>query len=234
LSTQDSPEKIDKDSLPRLVILISGGGGLMKRTLSLCRSSIVPAITDRVISSRPDNKGIRIAQELGATAHVVNRKDYKGVADFSEAVWRIIDKQNHIFGVLMLGWLPLLHIPDQWKNRVINTHPSLLPLFGGKGMFGHKVHEAVLKTGVFVTGFTFHFVDHIYDHGPIIHQSPVEVRADDTPSSLEQRVIHAQHSMLPELLRLWVTGTLRIEEGKIMGAPPPRWFPAKSYQEVEL
>jgi phosphoribosylglycinamide formyltransferase-1 len=108
-----------------------------------------------------------------------------------------------------------LDVPDRWAGRVMNVHPALLPAFGGKGMYGHFVHEAVLRHGCRVTGATVHFVDNEYDHGPIVLQKAVEVLADDTPDSLAERVQGAEREIYPEAVRLFAAGRLRIEGRRV-------------------
>lgn len=214
-------------SVPQLGILISGQGGLMQRAIRLCQTGHIPARVAVVISSRVDNEGIATAQNMGVAVETVARSTFKDTASFSAQVWATVNKYTPLFGVLMLGWMPLLNIPPEWTNRVINTHPSLLPAFGGKGMYGQNVHQAILTAGVKVTGFTFHFVDNIYDHGPIIYQAGVEVVDGDTAETLEQRVISAQHTALASVLTAWVTNNLKISNDRVAGAPPAQWVSAR-------
>ena len=99
--------------------------------------------------------------------------------------------------ICLAGFLSLYTIPDHYLGRVINIHPALLPSFGGKGMYGHFVHEAVLKTGCKVSGCTVHFTDNVYDHGPIIIQRTVPVLDDDTPDTLAARVFEEEKNRVP-------------------------------------
>ncbi len=103
----------------------------------------------------------------------------------------------------MLGWLHHIDIPRPWAGRVINVHPSLLPKFGGRGMWGRHVHEAVLSAGERVTGFTFHVATDEYDAGPILHQERVPVLKDETVQTLRSRVIDAQHRAIVPFLNDW-------------------------------
>jgi folate-dependent phosphoribosylglycinamide formyltransferase PurN len=97
----------------------------------------------------------------------------------------------------MAGFLQLLRIPDDFAGRVMNIHPALLPAFGGTGMYGRRVHERVLASGVTFSGATVHYVDEEYDHGLIIAQWPVPVRPGDTPDALAARVLAVEHRLLP-------------------------------------
>ena len=117
--------------------------------------------------------------------------------------------------VCLAGFLQLLPIPDDFRGRVMNIHPALIPAFCGKGFYGHRVHEAVLASGVKFSGCTVHFADNEYDHGPIISQSPVPVFADDTPDSLAARVFTEECEAYPEAIRLYAEGKLRIEGRRV-------------------
>jgi phosphoribosylglycinamide formyltransferase-1 len=121
----------------------------------------------------------------------------------------------------MGGFLKHVRIPPDFENRVLNIHPSLIPAHCGKGMYGMKVHEAVLAAGETVTGCTVHFVDDEYDHGPIILQRQVPVLPGDTPQSLQARVFAAECQAYPEALRLIAAGRVRVRAGQVEILPPP-------------
>lgn len=121
--------------------------------------------------------------------------------------------------VVLAGYLKFLLVPDDFKDRVLNIHPSLIPSFCGKGMYGRLVHEQVLARGVKVSGATVHFVDNIYDNGPIILQKVVPVYSDDTVDSLSDRVLlEAEFPAYPEALRLISEGRVRIINHPTTGA----------------
>ena len=115
----------------------------------------------------------------------------------------------------MAGFLQLLRIPDDFSGRVMNIHPAVLPSFGGQGMYGRHVHEAVLEYGAKLSGCTVHFADNDYDHGPVILQRAVEVRDDDTPDSLAERVFEAECEAYPEAIRLFAEGKLHLIGRKV-------------------
>jgi phosphoribosylglycinamide formyltransferase 1 len=179
----------------RFTILISGGGGLMRRVIECSRGAGCPFTVSGVIASR-DCPGVHKARELGADAAVV---PYCDAESFSEALFERIDGD----AILLLGFLHLLHIPPEWTGRVINIHPSLLPKFGGRGMYGRRVHEAVLAAGEAETGSTIHLADEAYDRGEILDQVRVPVLPGDTAESLETRVIAAQHEQIVPFLHRW-------------------------------
>src|SRR5205085_1928091 len=120
--------------------------------------------------------------------------------------------------VCLAGYLQLLEVPPDFANRVLNIHPSLLPAFGGPGMYGRHVHEAALAYGVKVSGCTVHFADNAYDHGPVVLQRPVPVRDDDTPESLAARVFAEECEAYPEAIRLFAAGRLRVEGRRVVVA----------------
>lgn len=113
------------------------------------------------------------------------------------------------------GFLRLLRIPPRWENRVMNIHPALLPKFGGKGMYGDRVHAAVLAAGEKESGCTVHFADAAYDRGPILVQKRVPVLPDDTVDTLAARVFEAECEAYPEAVRLFGEGRIRVEQGKV-------------------
>ena len=117
--------------------------------------------------------------------------------------------------VAMAGFLKLAPVPDDFAGRVVNIHPALIPAFCGPGMYGDRVHQAVLDAGVKVTGCTVHFVDNEYDHGPIIWQQPVPVFDDDTADTLAKRVFEVEKEAYPHVLKLLAAGRIKLEGGRV-------------------
>jgi folate-dependent phosphoribosylglycinamide formyltransferase PurN len=118
--------------------------------------------------------------------------------------------------VCFAGWLHLLPIADDFRLKVLNIHPSLLPAFGGKGMYGHRVHEAVLAYGAKVSGCTVHYADDTYDTGPILVQKCVPVEEGDDPDTLAARVFTAECEAYPEAIRLIAAGRVRVEGRRVV------------------
>ena len=112
----------------------------------------------------------------------------------------------------MGGFLRRVNVPDDFANRIINIHPSLIPVFSGKGYYGMRVHEAVIAAGAQQSGCTVHFVDNIYDHGPIIAQQSVPVLSDDTPQDLQRRVFEAECGLLPQVINLIAAGRVSVDD----------------------
>jgi phosphoribosylglycinamide formyltransferase-1 len=186
---------------PRLAVLISGGGTTMVNLQSCITAGTLRARIVQVISSRPDVKGIERANALRLPLAIVNRKDHADTASFSTAVFGLIRAANADY-VCLAGFLSLLSIPNDYARKVLNTHPSLLPSFGGKGMFGRHVHEAVLAHGCKVSGCTVHFADQHYDTGPIIVQRTCPVLETDTPDTLAARVFEQECAAYPHAINL--------------------------------
>jgi len=204
----------------RLGVLISGTGRTLANLLRAATTGDIPAQVCLVVSSRRDAPGNEIAREHGVPLVVVDARDVRGVEAFSRAVYQALDRYR-VDLVAMAGFLRRLSIRPDYVGRIMNIHPSLLPLFGGKGMYGQRVHQAVLAAGVKVSGCTVHFVDEEYDAGPIILQSCVPVLEDDTPESLAARVFAEECRLYPEAIRLYAAGCLRIEGKRVRVLPVP-------------
>jgi len=186
----------------RLVVLISGGGTTLQNLIDRIADGRLAARIVGVVSSRADARGIERARRSGLPVEVVP----KGTPD---RVWEAVRGFNAEL-VCLAGWLNLLPIPADFHHKILNIHPALLPAFGGKGMYGHRVHEAAIAAGVKVSGCTVHFADDTYDTGPILVQKCVPVHSDDTADSLAARVFAAECEAYPEAIRLVAEGKVRI------------------------
>ncbi|MBX7166979.1 MAG: phosphoribosylglycinamide formyltransferase [Pirellulales bacterium] len=198
----------------RLAVLISGGGTTLRNLLAEIAAGRLDASVETVVSSNPQAGGLQIAASAGMPAHVVERRSFSGVAEFSAAIFDRC-RAAQVDLVVMGGFLKLVEIPADYRGRVMNIHPALIPAFCGPGFYGHYVHEAVLAYGAKLSGCTVHFVDDQYDHGPIILQQAVPVLDNDTPASLAARVFEAECAAYPEALRLYAAGRLRLEGRKV-------------------
>jgi phosphoribosylglycinamide formyltransferase-1 len=195
-------------------VLISGGGTTLANLLAKIERAELDARIELVISSNPQARGLEIAQRAGIAAESIEREWFADTEQFSQAIFdRVRQAQPHV--VAMGGFLKRVKIPPDFENRVMNIHPALIPAFCGKGFFGHRVHLAVLKYGVKLSGCTVHFVDDQYDHGPIILQRAVQVHDDDTPESLAARVFEAECEAYPEALRLFAAGRLQVQGRRV-------------------
>lgn len=198
----------------RLAVLLSGAGTTLQNLLDRSEAEDSYEVCV-VIGSKPDAYGLVRAQQAGIPAVCVARQEYQDTAAYNEALWAEIRKHT-IDVVVLAGFLHMLRVHADFQNRIVNVHPALLPSFGGKGMYGIHVHEAVLVAGVKVTGCTVHFVDERYDTGPIIIQKVVPLREDDTPETLQARVQEVERAALPEALRLLAEGRVRVEGRRVI------------------
>jgi formyltetrahydrofolate-dependent phosphoribosylglycinamide formyltransferase len=203
----------------RLAVLLSGGGATLQNLLDHAAPGRLRARVVQVVSSNPKAFGLTRAEQAGIPADVVQRKRCASIDEFSR---RIFDPCRAAGADLIClgGFLQLLRIPDDYRGRILNIHPSLIPSFCGKGFHGRRVHEAVLDAGVKVSGCTVHFVDDEYDHGPIVVQRAVPVLEDDTPETLAERVFTQECIAYPDAVRLFAEGRLRIEGGRVRVLPP--------------
>lgn len=193
----------------RLGVLLSGGGRTLLNILDEIRAARLAAEVAVVIASR-QCKGAERAAQAGLDVRIVPYKLIPDPHSYSSALADILD-QARVDLVCLAGFLSMWIIPDRYLGRVINIHPALLPSFGGRGMFGHHVHEAVLKRGCKVSGCTVHFVTNEYDAGPIILQKCAPVLDGDSPDELAERVFQKECEAYPEAIRLFQAGRLRIE-----------------------
>ncbi len=199
----ESPE-IPKFNKPiRLAVLLSGGGSTLQNIADAINRKDLDAKIVCVISSRSDAYGVQRAAQLGLPCQVVERKAIPAVKEFSDAIFGTIRKSQADL-VCLAGFLSLIEIPPDFVGRVLNIHPALLPSFGGKGMHGHHVHEAVLKAGCKVSGCTVHLADQTYDTGRILIQRCCPVSSSDTPETLAKRVFEQECIAYPEAIRLFV------------------------------
>jgi phosphoribosylglycinamide formyltransferase-1 len=194
----------------RLGVLISGGGRTMMNILEQIKAGRLNAEIVLVISSRSTVGGVEKAQAAGLNLKIIRTKDYPDVEEFSNRIVEQLDKAK-VDLVIQGGWLCLWKIPAKYNNCVMNIHPALLPSFGGKGMWGHYVHEAVIAAGCKVSGCTVHFCTNEYDKGPIIVQRCCQVKQTDTPDTLSERVFEQECIAYPEAIRLFAEGKLAVE-----------------------
>ncbi len=198
----------------RLGVLFSGGGRTLLNILEYINDGRLNAEVAVVISSRSTVAGIERSKNAGLDVKIVRKKDYPDIDDFS----RQIEEQlvaAKVDLVIQAGWLCLWKIPQKYINRVMNIHPALLPSFGGQGMWGHYVHESVIKSGSKVSGCTVHFCTNEYDQGPIIVQRCCEVKDGDTADTLAARVFEQECIAYPEAIRVFEQGRIQVCDGRV-------------------
>ena len=201
-----------------LAVLVSGSGTTLQNLLDQIADGGLDARVKLVIASRPGIGGIQRAADAKIPFATIERAGFDSVASFSREIFARVDDAG-VDLVCLGGWLSLLEIPDRWCGRVMNIHPALLPSFGGKGMYGRRVHQAVLDHGCKISGCTVHFVDCQYDAGPIILQRTCPVEESDTAETLAHRVFEEEKIAYPEAIRFFQTGRLRLEGRRVHVAP---------------
>lgn len=184
-------------------VLVSGGGTNLQAIMdAMDVGKITNATLEVVISNKKDAYALERAKNKGIEAVAVSPKDYETKDEFNKALLETIDSYN-LDLIVLAGFLVVLpaELVQKYENKIINIHPSLIPSFCGDGFYGLKVHEKALERGVKITGATVHFVDEGTDTGPIIKQKAVEVKPDDTPETLQRRVMEeAEWQILPEVI----------------------------------
>jgi formyltetrahydrofolate-dependent phosphoribosylglycinamide formyltransferase len=198
-----------------LAVLVSGSGTTLQNLIDRIDESSLDARIKLVIGSKHNLPALTRARNANLAHEVVERKKFDGVQAFSLNVFSLCDEAR-VDLICLAGWLCLLDIPERWQHKVMNIHPALLPAFGGRGMYGARVHQAVLDHGCKVSGCTVHFVDNTYDNGPIILQRTCEVRDDDTAETLARRVFEIEKVAYPEAIRLFQQRALRVEGRRVL------------------
>lgn len=202
----------------RICVLVSGGGTNLQAIIDAIESGkITNSEIAAVISNNKNAYALERARENGIDALCISPKDYNDRSQFNKALISKLDEYDP--GLIVLaGCMVVLpaELIQKYRNKIINIHPSLIPSFCGKGFYGLHVHEKVLERGVKITGATVHFVDEGTDTGPIIIQKAVEIMEDDTPETLQKRVMeNAEWKIMPEAINLIANGRVSVVDGKV-------------------
>jgi phosphoribosylglycinamide formyltransferase-1 len=193
----------------RLVTLISGSGTTLQNLIDHISAGSLNAQIVGVVSSRANVFGVERAKRAGLPVTVVSGGGRE------DSIWVAVKSFSPDL-ICFAGWLHLLPIPSEYRHKVLNIHPSLLPAFGGKGMYGRRVHEAILDYGAKVSGCTVHFADDSYDTGPILIQKCVPVKEGDNPDTLAARVFQAECDAYPEAINLIASGRVTIQGRRVI------------------
>jgi phosphoribosylglycinamide formyltransferase-1 len=198
----------------KIAVFVSGGGTNLQAIIDNTKDGILKDIEiTLVLSSSKNAYALERAANNGIKSAVVSRKDFDSIEAWDEAVVAEVEKSGAEL-IVLAGYLSLLgpKIVSKYSNRIINIHPALIPSFCGAGMYGIKPHKAALAKGVKVSGATVHFVNENYDEGPILLQKAVDVLPDDTPESLQKRIMQeCEWKILPQAIRLIADGKVIIE-----------------------
>lgn len=197
-------------------VLISGGGTNLQSLIDGIKSNKINGQIKAVISSRKNAYGLERAKNNGIEAFHVDSKQFQDNIEFNREIMRIF-KERDIDLIILAGYLKILseELVKEYKSRIMNIHPALIPSFCGKGFYGQRVHQAVLDYGVKITGATVHFADEGTDTGPIILQKAIEVHQDDTVETLQKRVLGVEHETLCKAVELYCAGKLEVIGRKV-------------------
>lgn len=200
-----------------IAVFVSGGGTNLQALIDAKQRGEIPngEITF-VLASNPNAYAIERAKKAGIEHSVVSRKDFSSSQEYDKAILKELEDKN-IDLIVLAGFLSILgtDVVKKYENRIINIHPSLIPLFCGDGFYGKRVHKAVLESGVKVTGATAHFVNEITDGGAIILQKAVPVLPGDNEDILQYRVMRvAEWEILPKAVSLFCDGKIKIVGNK--------------------
>ncbi len=202
----------------KIAVMVSGGGTNLQAIIDRIKDNTIRDVEISVVIS--NNEGVYAlerAKEAGVEGIVISPKSYDNREEFNEALLNAIVERD-VDLIVLAGFLVVIPeiMIDKYENRIINVHPSLIPSFCGTGYYGLKVHEAALKRGVKYSGATVHFVDKGTDTGPIILQKPVEVRDDDTPETLQRRIMEeAEWQLLPKAIDMNAHNEVEVVDGKV-------------------
>ena len=203
--------------MKNIIVLVSGGGTNLQALIdSQQRGDIKGGRITCVISSKPDAFALERAKKAGIPTVVLSRKEYADSKSYSEAILRELDRQKADL-VVLAGFMTILDecVTKAYSYKIINVHPALIPSFCGEGFYGLKVHEKALEYGVKVSGATVHFVNEKADAGAIILQGAVDVLNDDTPETLQRRIMeNVEWKLLPKAVSLFCEDKISIRDGK--------------------
>lgn len=196
----------------RIAVLVSGGGSNLQAIIDGVKDGSLDCEIKYVIADSEKAYGLERARVNGIEAISFDRKEYK--REISNKILELI--RDKVDLIVLAGYLSILdgEILKEFRNRIINIHPSLIPSFCGGGMYGIKVHEAAIKKGVKYSGCTVHFVNEEVDGGEILLQKVVPVLQEDTPKELQERILVEEHRILPEAIKLISEGKVKIENGR--------------------
>ncbi len=197
-----------------VAVLLSGNGSSLENLLEHIDSGAVDAEVVVVISSKQEAFGLTRARRRGIPTVAIPRKQHPDSKEFNDLLHAALAPYD-VELVALLGFLSLFELREKYAGRTINVHPALIPAFCGKGFYGHRVHEAVLASGVKLTGATVHISDDQYDKGPILLQEAVPVLEGDTAETLAERVQEAERRLVPRAVQLFAEERVRIEEQRV-------------------
>jgi len=200
-----------------IAVFASGRGTNFRAILNAVQAGELPHTTIALVISNNSNAGaLAIARDNNIPALHISQQQFPSENEFVKTLLETLEA-HYINFIVLAGYLKKLspQLIERFRNRIINIHPALLPKYGGKGMFGIHVHEAVIANRDTLSGATVHLVDEEYDHGAIVLQETVPVSPNDSPESLAEKVLELEHRLYPQALRLFAEGKVMVEEHQI-------------------
>jgi phosphoribosylglycinamide formyltransferase-1 len=198
-----------------IAVFASGRGSNFQAILNSIDAGSLPARVVMLLSNNSGAGAMEIARTRGILTNHISQKMFPTEEKFAEAILKVLS-EHHVELIALAGYMKKIPsaVIRQYRNRIVNIHPALLPSFGGTGMYGYYVHSAVIASGVKVSGATVHLVDEEYDRGPIVMQKAVNVAPNDTPESLAAKVLKIEHEIYPFVLKAFAEGKVKIEGKK--------------------
>jgi phosphoribosylglycinamide formyltransferase-1 len=199
-----------------IAVFASGRGSNLEAILDAIREGLLPARICAVVSNNSAAGALATARAQNIPAFHLSQKQFPSEDALTAALLSLLQDHGTQF-IALAGYLKKLSPPvvERYRNKITNVHPALLPSFGGPGMYGHYVHEAVIAAGVKVSGATVHLVDEVYDRGPIVLQKSVEISPNDDPVRLASKVLAIEHEIYPRALKAFAEGRIEFKGNKV-------------------
>ncbi|MBV6479739.1 MAG: Phosphoribosylglycinamide formyltransferase [Ignavibacteria bacterium] len=202
----------------KICVFASGTGTNFKAIIDSIKKGYLRSKINLLISNNPNCNAVKIAASHGINFEIISNQLYKTIPqkELARIFLKILKKHKSDFIVLagFMKFIPV-EVVNKFRNKIINIHPALLPLFGGKGMFGINVHRAVIKSGVKVSGITIHFVNEIYDEGRIIFQKCCNVTSNDDEFTLQKKIQKLEHKYYPDIIKKFEDRKIKVREDKV-------------------
>ena len=200
----------------RIAVLASGRGSNFRAILEKINEGYISATVGIVITNIPTAGVIEIAESGGIPVKIITPKNFPDSQSYNDEILKTLT-DNRIDYIILAGYLKMIgrQIVDRYNNKIINIHPALLPSFGGKGMYGHYVHDAVHERGVKVSGATVHLVNNEYDAGPIVLQKAISIENAQNAEEIAERVLKIEHEIFPQAVKLLVEDQLEVEKLRV-------------------
>ncbi|HEX9828632.1 MAG TPA: phosphoribosylglycinamide formyltransferase [Bacteroidota bacterium] len=194
-----------------IAVFASGRGSNVEAILNAIQRGTLPARVVVLVSNKSGAGAIELARAHGIPAVHLSQQQFSGEEEYIERLLSVLSEHRADF-IALAGYLKKIpsRVTERFRNRIVNIHPALLPKFGGHGMYGIHVHEAVLKAGEKISGATVHIVDEEYDRGAIVMQKAINIVPGETPETLAARVLTIEHELYPEALRAFAEGRVEI------------------------